>query len=320
MSGDHDTAYKQLFSHPEFVQQLMEGFAPVAISQRLDYATLTRHPGSYITPALKERLEDMVWSVKLLPDNAHPANEPLTIYLYLLLEFQSSVDAAMPLRMLQYTAAFYLQLIKEQSLTPGTDKLPPVFPLVLYNGDARWKAARSVAELMPPMPQELARYQPQLHYYLIDEKRLPDATLEQRNDPLSGIFSMEKADNSQQLHAAAVSLIRKAKAHPARDRIERMLIDWVKFYLSRQNYDFEPSAINQLEELPTMLDINKELQDKKQEGILQGLLQGREQGAYEGRCEAARGMLALGQLTDEQIAAISNLSLEQVQALKQELH
>ncbi|KXS52745.1 MAG: hypothetical protein AWU57_2872 [Marinobacter sp. T13-3] len=28
----HDTGYKELFSHPEFVQQLLEGFAPPEIS------------------------------------------------------------------------------------------------------------------------------------------------------------------------------------------------------------------------------------------------------------------------------------------------
>lgn len=30
-SQHHDTGYKELFSHPEFVQQLVEGFAPAAL-------------------------------------------------------------------------------------------------------------------------------------------------------------------------------------------------------------------------------------------------------------------------------------------------
>ena len=29
----HDTGYKELFNHPEFVQQLMEGFAPAEMSR-----------------------------------------------------------------------------------------------------------------------------------------------------------------------------------------------------------------------------------------------------------------------------------------------
>lgn len=32
MSNHHDTGYKEVFSYPEFVQQLIEGFAPAEIS------------------------------------------------------------------------------------------------------------------------------------------------------------------------------------------------------------------------------------------------------------------------------------------------
>jgi hypothetical protein len=31
-TNHHDTGYKELFSHPEFVQQLVEGFAPSEIA------------------------------------------------------------------------------------------------------------------------------------------------------------------------------------------------------------------------------------------------------------------------------------------------
>ena len=33
MANHHDTGYKELFSYPEFVQQLIEGFAPQEIAQ-----------------------------------------------------------------------------------------------------------------------------------------------------------------------------------------------------------------------------------------------------------------------------------------------
>lgn len=39
-SKPHDTGYKELFSHPEFVRELMLGFVPAQISQILDYDTL----------------------------------------------------------------------------------------------------------------------------------------------------------------------------------------------------------------------------------------------------------------------------------------
>jgi hypothetical protein len=39
-SHHHDTGYKELFSHPELVQQLIEGFAPPEVAQLMDFSTL----------------------------------------------------------------------------------------------------------------------------------------------------------------------------------------------------------------------------------------------------------------------------------------
>ena len=80
------------------------------------------------------------------------------LYVYLLLEFQSTVDRFMAVRILSYTGLLYQDLIRGQSLYQ--DRLPPVFPIVLYNGEPRWKAAVDLSELIHPAPQELQTYQP----------------------------------------------------------------------------------------------------------------------------------------------------------------
>ena len=51
----HDTGYKELFSHPEFVQQLIEGFASFEIADLMDFSTLKNHSGNYITPLFEEK-------------------------------------------------------------------------------------------------------------------------------------------------------------------------------------------------------------------------------------------------------------------------
>jgi predicted transposase YdaD len=85
MGLHHDTGYKELFSYPELVQQLIEGFIPSEIAALMDFSTLKNHNGHYITPLFEEKIEDVVWSVKL-QDGANR----LEVYLYILLEFQSS--------------------------------------------------------------------------------------------------------------------------------------------------------------------------------------------------------------------------------------
>ena len=61
----HDTGYKELFSYPEFVQQLIEGFAPADMAALMDFSTLKNHSGNYITPLFEEKFEDVVWSVQI---------------------------------------------------------------------------------------------------------------------------------------------------------------------------------------------------------------------------------------------------------------
>ena len=41
-SKHHDLGYKEVFSYPEFVQQLIEGFTPPEIAGLMDFTTLQK--------------------------------------------------------------------------------------------------------------------------------------------------------------------------------------------------------------------------------------------------------------------------------------
>ena len=94
MSHEHDSSYKYLFSAPELVRDLILGFVPDEWLHSLDYSTLERVDGSYITEDFRNRADDIVWRVKVGGD---------WVYLYLLIEFQSSVDKYMALRKMEWT-------------------------------------------------------------------------------------------------------------------------------------------------------------------------------------------------------------------------
>jgi hypothetical protein len=49
MTIDHDSSYKSLFSTPELVRDLIIGFVPDEWLLSLDYTTLEKVPGSYVT-------------------------------------------------------------------------------------------------------------------------------------------------------------------------------------------------------------------------------------------------------------------------------
>jgi len=121
MAQLHDTGYKFLFSHADLVRELLEVFAPEGLSELLDYSTLRPETGSFITPAMKRREDDIVWSIEL---------QGQRIYLYLLMEFQSSIDRGMPVRIMQYVAALYDHLIRSKQIDLVSG-LPPVLPIVI---------------------------------------------------------------------------------------------------------------------------------------------------------------------------------------------
>ncbi len=62
----------------------------------------------------------------------------------------------MAVRIMTYLGLFYQDLIKQQSLT-ARDSLPPVLPLVLYNGQTRWHADRNIRDLIPMVPASLEK-------------------------------------------------------------------------------------------------------------------------------------------------------------------
>ena len=318
----HDTGYKELFSHPEFVEALLVGFVPQSISQLLDYSTLTSQPNHYITPLFDEKIEDAVWSVKFRPDSDM---QQQTLYLYILLEFQSGVDRIMPLRMLHYSASFYHQLLKENKLAAG-QQLPAVFPVVLYNGKPRWTPPTSMLDMLQPIPSFLQRFQPQLDYHLVDVKDCIPAWDSGHDNLLQLVFNIENAMTAEDMQRVARDIADAVRKHPDRERIDRVLVRWFKRFLYQNRITIDLDAVNQLQEIPPMLAdrVDSWFEQWKQEGIAagrqvgiqegirEGIQQGIQQGQQQGR------VLALRQTLEKQLQLkFGSLPPEYLQRIEQ---
>ncbi len=140
--------------------------------REVDFSTLKRVNASFVCEEFARREADVIWKVSF---------QGRPIYLFLLIEFQSSVDQWMALRFLRYLAEFYQSLVAEGQTAP----LPAVFPLLLYSGEPTWTAPRSVGELIQPEIPDA--FIPQLAYYPILVNEIPEATL----DELMAILSDE---------------------------------------------------------------------------------------------------------------------------------
>ncbi|WP_433924878.1 Rpn family recombination-promoting nuclease/putative transposase [Vreelandella sp. 21] len=274
----HDTGYKELFSHPEFVEQLIEGFAPAEIAGLMNFSTLKKHSGHYITPLFEEKIEDVVWSVEVTWQGMTQE-----VFLYILLEFQSAVDRSMPIRLMHYVACFYSELLKQKVITPSQG-LPPVFPVILYNGSKPWTAPLDIYEMVQPEPPSFLQvYQPRLRYFLVDEGRYTNEELGLRQTPLSGVFGVENAGESwETLQNAVDRVVAIIQADPNKERIDRIITRWLKRHLYRLGTEVNLDRLDSLMEDKDMLAENLENLVKKER------LEGRQEGRQEGRLAEAR--------------------------------
>lgn len=60
----HDNAYKHIFSHPTMVEDLLRGFLHEDWVQQVDFGTLEKASGSYVSDDLRDREDDLVWRVR----------------------------------------------------------------------------------------------------------------------------------------------------------------------------------------------------------------------------------------------------------------
>jgi hypothetical protein len=158
---DHDALYHRFFSDPAVVAQLLREFVAGPWLDGLDLDGMERLNTKFHADTGEHRAGDLVWRI--------PRRDGGDAYVMLLLEFQSTQDHWMALRMLVYAGLLWQQLVREQRLLPD-GKLPPILPVVLYNGEPRWQAARVLRDLIGlPEGSPLWQWQPDLRYYLIDE-------------------------------------------------------------------------------------------------------------------------------------------------------
>jgi len=116
----------------------------------LDLGSLERVSASYVSDDIRDRHDDIVWRVKWGEE---------WLYVYILIEFQSTIDRYMPLRVLVYVGLLYQDLIREKKVGLS-GKLPPVLPIVLYNGRQRWDGSVEMLDLIAAVPGGLSRYLP----------------------------------------------------------------------------------------------------------------------------------------------------------------
>ena len=131
--GKYDNAYKYLFSNKRIFFQLITSFVKEDFVTKITLDNIELLDKSFVSDEFLARESDIIYRIKL---------QDSEVYIYFLLEFQSTVDKSIPIRMLLYLLQFYDLLLRNSQ----KGLLPSVFPLLLYNGQEDWTIPSNVRD------------------------------------------------------------------------------------------------------------------------------------------------------------------------------
>jgi predicted transposase YdaD len=282
-----DAGYKRLFSHRELMADLIRGYMDPRLTKSFDLRTLERCNGSYVSPDLQERRNDLVWRMR--------SSQGWT-YVYLLIEFQTTVDRYMAVRLLGYIALLWQDLIAQGQVTKD-GLLPPVLPIVLYNGDRPWTAPLTLRPLITPSPAFLTALQPELAYRFLDENRVPTTGGPLLRNLSAAIFALEQSGG-----LAAQRKVMHALGAWLKDRpdLREAVGTWYAEALAPTGLLKVPrSGRISIDEVEPMMAtrIMQDIRRQVAEGTAKGEARGEARGEAKGMVEAIRHLVRSGALT-----------------------
>ena len=275
-----DEFYKIVFAFPRMVRDLARGFLPTAWTDDLDLERLELLPTAYVSDSWHKRYGDRVWKLPYREGTDHPPGA----YAALLLEFQSEVDATMPVRMLVYAGLLMQELLRQRQRGTSSARLPCVIPVVIHRGRRRWTAPRSVTEMMLP-GRDMEDYQPRMSYLALDEWHLSPHDLPDDN-LVSSLIALETSEG--EALDRAVAALATLLDDPIDAEIRRAFREWVEHLRPLQALAKGRSSAAMLtEEKMTLLEsVNERLQkyydELERQAIERGMARGIERGIERG--------------------------------------
>jgi predicted transposase YdaD len=308
MTNVHDSGYKMLFSNRTIFRQLMESFVAQPWVAQLDFDRAETVDKSFVSAHYKETESDLIYRLPWGDDE---------LYVYVLMEFQSTVEKWMALRMLNYITNFYMDWVEAH---PNAKKLPPIFPLLLYNGDDRWSSAQSMSELVEPEPA-LGDYAIGFRYFKLAANEFSQEQLLGIQNIVSTLFLAESKPDIELLSEQFLALFGREEDRQAIS----LFFNWykqlaIRGYVTSDDYTSLVEVYRSVEEVKGMLQTTFKKQHEQwyQEGFEEGIEKGIEQGIEQGREDTLRrtalAMFARG-IDPILIAEVTGLTEDELTAI-----
>ncbi len=211
MHDIHDRGYEKLFSNLEIFQQLVTTFVTEPWVEELDFSTCELMKDAFVSKAYKASFSDLIYKIKWQNQD---------VYVAVLLEFKSAPYRFVALQILGYIIDFYRHLIDSDE---KVSELPPVFAILLYNGEQAWNAPADIAELIQGR-EALGEYALRFRYFPIIENAYDEELLLQIGNIVSALFLAEAHYDVELLKQELIKLFEES---PNKHAIS-LFLNWLK--------------------------------------------------------------------------------------------
>lgn len=189
----------------------------------------------------------------------------------------------MALRVFAYTALLWEDLIKRGLINTG-GKLPPVLPIVIYNGESKWSAPERIQDLIQPAYENLKEYPPEQKYLLIDINRISSELLDKAEGESAFVFRFERAKNPLEILDIAREMACRLK-DPKYDFLKRAIGAWLNLLLRKRS---DQKLNFRFENIEDTIMLEERIARWEEELISKGRTVGKAEGKAEGIAESLK--------------------------------
>lgn len=293
----HDLMVRAVLSDVAEARSFLQDHLPQEVSQALNWSTLKLLEGSFVDEDLRRSEADLLYEVE------HVSGEE-SVWLYALLEHQSTPDRWMRFRLLKYCCRIWDMNLQQR---PTPSELRPIVPLVFYQGERSWSFSTEFAELFAESMRNWP-WVPHFSHELLDQSGMQPDEIQGENKTL------------------LMQLLLLAAYHPASDWMERVArvladlsslpasggVDYVRIFVRYILASQEPEATESFREVLRQYApaVGDDLMTYAQELL--------EAGRIEERIKMIEGMIQEG-IEWSVIERVAGVNESQFQALKQQL-
>lgn len=295
----NDKLFTATFRVPANTAALLQARLPAALVEAIDWSRLSPLPGSFVDSQYRRSHTDLLFSAPVAGRES---------YLYVLFEHQSTPDRRLPLRLLRYMTRIWEAHGERHS---GTDRLPPVLPVVISQNAELWDLPVRLSDLLeipPSIREEIMPFVPDFTYH---DLQLAGMTFESIPGTAAGVLVLRamKAERLGRLLDEVVwdeELILKVP----REIFQLVLRFILGADLDRESFE---TRLKEIRDPETRTNAMTLAQRYYQDGRQEGRKEGRQEGLLRGRQEDVLEALAIrfDELADGLREAVLGISDEE---------